>query len=76
MPFQTTVWTPVDNQKINQTQKSYMGSLDIMNFIAGQQRKYYFVRKSCGPVQKVTMDPQMRSPVLDKPRSAAVVLSE
>jgi len=64
------VSTPVDDQKINQTQKSiytlhlihssfafntqftvHMGSLDIMDFIACQQRKYYFIRKSCGPLQ-------------------------
>jgi len=28
-----------------------MGSLDIVDFIAGQQRKYYFIRKPCGPLQ-------------------------
>jgi len=29
-----------------------MGSLDIMDFIAGKQRKYYFIRKSCGPFNR------------------------
>jgi len=70
MPFQITLWTPVDNQKIYHTQKSiytlhlihtsiafntqltvHMGSFDIMDFITGQQRKYYYIRKLCGPLQ-------------------------
>jgi len=36
----------------------HMGSSDIIDFIAGQQRNYYFIRKSCWPLQLVAMDPQ------------------
>ena len=47
-----------------------MGSLNNRIFIVGQQRMYYFIRKSCGPLRYVTMDPegsmdpQLRSPGL------------
>jgi len=47
----------------------HVGSLD-MDFIAGQQQKYYFIRKSCGPLQ--TSIPLLRRPHLVNARPSHV----
>ena len=50
-----------------------MGSLNNGIFIAGQQHMYYFIRKSCGPLGQVTMDPQLRSPDLNNHKTDKTV---